>query len=76
MQNKNYYKYIGDQFRQLRINKGLSLQDVADRIGVTRMTIANYETARTRIPQEIAKKLCSIYGIDFDAFTISANVYL
>jgi transcriptional regulator with XRE-family HTH domain len=76
MKYSKYYNFVGDQFRQHRINNGKSLQDIAERIGVTRMTIANYETARTKIPVDIAKQLCAIYGVDFDEFMKIAHTYL
>jgi len=73
MQPSKYYTYIGNEMRQYRINRGLSLQDVADRIGVTRMTIANYETARTKMPFNVAKQLCQIYDKDFNEFMNMAS---
>lgn len=76
MQHNKYYQFIGEQLRQCRVNKNLSLQDVADRVGLTRMTIANYETARTRIPFDVAKRLCQIYDIDFNDLMVKANQYL
>jgi len=76
MQNDSFNKFIGTQIRQFRINKGLSLQDVAERIGVTKKTVGNYETNKTNIKLETLKHLCMIYDVDFDSLMNIAKEYI
>jgi transcriptional regulator with XRE-family HTH domain len=73
---KAFYKWVGSQLRTHRENRQLSLEDVATRVGVTKKTIANYETANTRVPLDVVKQLCAIYGMDFDEFIREANNHI
>lgn len=41
--NDEFYVKLGSILRELREQKGLTQQEVADRIGVTRAAVANYE---------------------------------
>jgi transcriptional regulator with XRE-family HTH domain len=38
---------LGDRLRNARFRAGLSQEQLADRVGVTRLTIRNYELGRT-----------------------------
>lgn len=76
MKNSRYYQFVGSQLRQYRINKGLSLEDVAEKVGVTKKTIANYELAATKISPELTKKLLTIYGVDVTSFMNIASQYM
>jgi len=76
MQNDSFNKFIGSQLRQFRTNKGYSLQDVASRIGITKKTVANYETGATNIKLPMIKQLCAIYGVDFDSLMDIAKEHI
>lgn len=41
--NDEFYVKLGSILRELREQKGLTQQEVADKIGVTRAAVANYE---------------------------------
>jgi transcriptional regulator with XRE-family HTH domain len=73
---KGFYTWVGNQLRTHRMNRDLSLEDVAVRIGVTKKTVANYETGATKIPLDTVKQLCAIYGMDFDEFIREANKHI
>lgn len=76
MQQDSFSVFVGSQLRQFRINRDLSLQDVADRVGVTKKTIANYELGHTTIKLEMVKRLCQVYGVDFNSLMTIAQQHV
>lgn len=52
--------------RAARVNADLTQQEVADKIGVSKHTIINWERGRTKPKKHILIALSSIYGIDID----------
>ena len=59
-----YSKKIGEKLQEKRLQKGLSQQDVADRLNVTDVTISRYEKGQRDISKPMFFKLCDIYQID------------
>ncbi len=53
--------------RAARVNADLTQQEVADKIGVSKHTIINWERGRTKPKKHILIALSSIYGIDIDS---------
>lgn len=53
--------------RAARVNADLTQQEVADKIGVSKHTINNWERGRTKPKKYILIALSSIYGIDIDS---------
>ena len=53
--------------RAARVNTDLTQQEVADKIGVSKHTIINWERGRTKPKKHILIALSSIYGIDIDS---------
>lgn len=49
--------------KALRVNAKFSQEKIADRMGVSRATVANWESGKTKIPGEELLKLCEIYGV-------------
>lgn len=49
--------------KKLRVEKDMSQNDVATRIGVTAATICRYESGKRKLPLEIAKKLAEVFEI-------------
>lgn len=57
---------IGDRLRQLRLNKNLSLSELAQQIGIAKSTLSKYEH-NERIPGgDILRKLANYYNVDTD----------
>lgn len=48
----------------LRMDRGLRQKDVADKMGVTRQTIINWESGSKKISLRDAVKLSKIYKVD------------
>lgn len=57
-------KNIGKNIRALREEKGLTQDDLAARLFVTRQTVSNYETGRSRPDVEMLVHLSSALGAD------------
>lgn len=76
--HQRYHKYgeidnVPDRLRWLRCSKGLTQSEVAQRMGITRVTYGNIESGITQhIPAELVDKLAAYYQVppsDFlDAF--------
>ena len=49
-----------------RVNAGMTQKDVAQRLGVTKATIVNWEKHDNRLSFDKLNKLCSLYGIRID----------
>ena len=62
----NYFdKKLGSILKEYRKSNNLSLQDVADKIGVTRQMVFVYESGKTPLTVTQLIKICDIYGIDY-----------
>lgn len=57
---------IAENLRQLRRNAGMTQEQVADRIGVTRQALSGYESGRTRPDIDMLLRLSTVYGTDLD----------
>ena len=69
----------GLRLKELRKRRGLSQQEVADRLGVTRSTISAYERNNKSPSLEALEKLAIIYNSSVDyiwGMNKRANIYL
>lgn len=57
---------IGNKLVSVRKSKGLTQQDVADIIGISRAALSYYEKGERTIDVEVLYKLCSLYKISAD----------
>lgn len=58
---------IGKELKRLRQARGLTQEQVAAQLGVTRQTVSSYESDRTRPDLEGLSALCALYGTDLPA---------
>lgn len=64
---------IGEKLKSLRKSQKLTQQDVADRVGITRSTLSNYEINR-RVPDlRTLQKLAEVYAVPLDFFGIAST---
>lgn len=61
-----FYVLIADQIRQHRREAGLQQQHVAERIGVSRATMANIEGGRQRILVHRLYQIAEVFGVPLD----------
>ncbi len=58
---QNFYSSVGENIRKIRLIKNMSLQEVAEKVGLTKKAIQRYETGETKIDMfrltDIAKAL-------------------
>jgi repressor LexA len=59
-----YYIEMGLRLKAARDRKGYSLQFVGDRVGKSKKTILNYETAVHTIDTLMLKDICNVLDID------------
>lgn len=64
--DKDLYLILGNRLRNLRNEKGYSLEFVANKIGMSKKTIQRYELGEQRISIEKLKMLCNVYMYDID----------
>lgn len=46
-----------DEFRRLRLSRGLTQQEVANRLGISRGRVATWEAGRVRVPHDVSEDL-------------------
>lgn len=64
---KNVSK-LGKKLKELRKNKKVSQQVIADYFGVTRGTVSNWEIGRREPDLETLEKLAKFYGVNLSYF--------
>ena len=57
---------LGNNLYQARKKKGLSQEDAAEKLGVSRQTISKWETDETLPDIRQAKQLSMLYGLSLD----------
>lgn len=58
-----YDKAVGERAARARTVLSMTTQYVADRLGITRQTLNNYEGGRTSMRTDIIRMLCELYGV-------------
>lgn len=71
-----YYVVMGEKLRAAREKKNYSLQYVGDRVGKSKKTILNYETATHIVDMPMLKKICDVLNIDVAQLLNDLMIYL
>lgn len=61
---------IGQQLKTLRKSQKMTQQSVADKVGITRATLSNYEIDRRTPDLKTLQKLAACYGVSLDYFGV------
>lgn len=70
-------KIISDRIRYTRNLLNISLEDIADKLNITRQTLSNYENNRTPIKASIIYSLSKLYSVSSDwLLGITDHVYI
>lgn len=67
---------LHEKLKALRTRQHFTQQDIADRLGVTRSTVSNFEIGRRKPEIDVLEKLAAIYGVDLNYFStqpVTAN---
>ena len=62
---------IGQQLKALRKGQRMTQQFVADRVGITRATLSNYEIDRRTPDLKTLRKLAECFGVGLDYFGVA-----
>lgn len=62
---------VGRKLRLLRKGRGMTQKDVADRLGMVRATVSNYEVGRRTPHLSDLKRLAAFYGVGLDYFGVA-----
>ena len=62
---------IGYKLKTLRKGQRMTQQYVADKVGITRATLSNYEIDRRTPDLKTLRKLAECYGVSLDYFGIA-----
>ena len=64
---------MGKKLQQLRKGRKLTQQELADKMGVTRATVSNYEVGRRAPHLSELKRFAEFYGVGLDYFGVAAT---
>ena len=57
---------INYELRQLRLARGMTQEQAAQQLGITRQALSSYETGRTRPDVDMLQRLAEMYGTDLE----------
>ena len=57
---------IGKKIKELRIEKGLSQEQLAKKLNISRSALALYETAKRQVPNELLPEIASFFNVTID----------
>ena len=63
---KDFFIGVGSRIAALRQAMNWSQQYLGELVGVPQQTVANYETARLRVPASLLPKLAQTFGVSAD----------
>lgn len=64
---------IGKKLQQLRKGRQLTQQQLAEKMGVTRATVSNYEVGRRTPHLSELKRFAEFYGVGLDYFGLAST---
>jgi len=74
--NEQLYNIIGEMLRERRIGKGMTLDQIADKLGVTPKTIQRYECGERKIQFDSLITITDVLGVDYGLIMRNAQVRL
>ena len=63
-------KFIGQKIRNFREQRGLSVEQLADKLDTTRATVTRYELGSRKANQDVLFKLAEIFNVNVDDFSL------
>ena len=62
---------FGEKLVNLRESRGMSQEELAEKLDVTRQTISNWENDKVKIDVEKAIEICRIFGVDLNSLFLT-----
>lgn len=59
---------VGNQLKKLRQDRNLSMQDISDRLNVSKMTVSRWESGEVRMYGRSLKDYCDCLNISLSEF--------
>ena len=60
---------LHEKLKALRMRNHFTQQEIADKLGVTRSTVSNFEIGRRKPEIDVLEKLAAIYNVDLNYFS-------
>ena len=73
--NKEFDKSLGEALRNKRQEKNLSQEYVAQRLGVTKMAVSNWETGKRSMYAETLRRYCALLGVTIQSIVDDMEDY-
>lgn len=73
--DEGFFKALGARVAQIRKDRGLTQQQVADHLGVAQQTLAHYEVGRARIAASLLPPLAEILDVSIEEILTGQPVY-
>jgi len=58
--------YFGDKLRELRTERNMTQEELANKLDIVKATVSGYETSQTYPSVEVLIKLCDIFDVSAD----------
>jgi transcriptional regulator with XRE-family HTH domain len=65
--DKEFFVALGKRVAQLRKERDLTQQELAELLGIAQQTLAHYEGARLRVPASMLPTLATIFKVPVDS---------
>src|SRR3546814_7924487 len=70
IKNEAFFKALGERIAKARKERGLTQQQLADKLGVSQQTLAHYEVGRVGVGTPMLPRLAQILDLSFDEILI------
>lgn len=71
-----FYEEIGKLLKELRIERGLTQKEAAEKLKTNRSTYANWEQGIRSIDIDTMFKICELYGVDINEISKQMKKYI
>lgn len=70
IKNEAFFKALGERIATARKERGLTQQQLADKLGVSQQTLAHYEVGRVGVGAPMLPRLSEILDLSFDEILV------
>lgn len=70
-----FYETMGKRIKSRRKNQGETQEDLADALGISRVSMVNIENGKQRLPIHIINDICTLLKTNINALVPNRNEY-